>query len=127
MATACPRAASSRDSSTTCFCAPWRPRSLIMNSTRIERILLAFLLFLGHPARAPHLEGEQVPELLRVEPVVGAAALAEVAHGLANLVRVEEAALLDARRRQVLVHEGREVAPQPARERHAEALLRALE
>src|SRR4051812_2785720 len=100
MTTPCPLRSSSRASSTTCFCAPWKARSLMRNSTRIRR----FLPGAGfHPAVAPDFEGQQVPELLRVEAVVALPAFAEVAHRARDGVRIEDAGLTDARRVQVLV------------------------
>src|SRR5687768_4375600 len=109
MQTSCPRAASPRESSTTCFCAPWKARSLITSKSRMRRTLLdrGFLGAGAHPALAPELEGHQVPELLDVEALVVRPALAEIAHRGRDHVGVEDAGLADALRVQVLVHQGR--------------------
>src|SRR5512132_2116959 len=127
MATSCPPRASSRESSTTCFWAPWKPRSLMTNNTRMRRTLLQLVARARHPALAPELERDEVPEPLHVEPVVAGPAVAEVGDRPRDHVRVEDAGLADALRGEVLVHQGRQLPAQPARERHAEALLRALE
>src|SRR6478735_4205676 len=127
MATSCPERSSSRESSTTCFCAPWNARSLMTNSTRIGRSLRVAVRGFGHPALAPQLERDEVPEALRVEAVVAGATLVEVAHRRGDHVGVEDARIADARRGQVLVHQGRELAAHPARERDREALLRPLD
>src|SRR5881394_1240218 len=109
MAASCPWRTSSFASSTTCFCAPPKVSSLMTNSTRIGRLLVES--FGGmHPALAPHLEGEQVPELLGVEPVVARPAVAEVGDRPFDARRVEEPALADAPGRKVLVDERRELA-----------------
>src|SRR6185436_19541245 len=126
MAASCPWRTSSFESSTTCFCAPPKVSSLMTNSTRIGRLLVES--FGGtHPALAPHLEGEQVPELLRVEPVVVGTAVAKVGDSPLHDLRIEEPALADAPGREVLVDERCELAAQPTGERHREALLRTLE
>src|SRR5438876_4790210 len=126
MATWWPPRSSSRASSTTCFCAPCRPRSLITNNTRMLGALRRALVRL-HPAAAPHLEGEQVPELLGVEAVVARAALAEIAHRARHHARIEDARLANAILGEVFAHERGELAAQPACERHAESLLGPLE
>src|SRR5688572_29952620 len=122
MHTSCPRAASPRESSTTCFWAPWKARSLITSKSRMRRTLLEDRFFGsgGHPALAPQLEGHEVPELLDVEALVVGAAVAEIAHGRGHHVRIEDAGLADALRVQVLVHQGRELAAHPRRQRHGE-------
>src|SRR5690606_11809671 len=104
MATAWPRRSSSRAISTTCFCAPCSARSLMTNNTRMLRSLRALGPAL-HPALAPQLEGDEVPELLHVQPVVALPALAEVAHGLRHHPRIEEARVADAGGIEVLVDE----------------------
>src|SRR6185437_6768887 len=115
-----------RASSTTCFWAPPRVSSLMMNSTRTAR-LLGSTLVLPVPAAAPHLEGEQQPQPLHVQAVVPRTALAEIGDRAAHRRGVEEASFTDAPRREVLVHERGELAAQPGRERDREALLRALD
>src|SRR5881394_2009948 len=107
MAASWPWRTSSFASSTTCFWAPPKVSSLMTNSTRIGRLLVAESFGRTHPALAPHLEGEQVPELLRIEPVVAGAAVAEVGHGSFHARRIEEPALADAPGREVLVDERR--------------------
>src|SRR5688572_5120819 len=97
MATSCPARASSRESSNTWFWAPWKPRSLITNNTRMLRSLRG-LGRPGEPAVAPELEGDQVPELLHVEAVVAGAAVAEVGDGARHHVGVEDPGLADALR-----------------------------
>src|SRR5207237_9081251 len=116
---------SRRPSSTTCFWAPPSVSSLIMNSTRMVHSG-GFLDRLREPAFAPHLEGEQQPQLLHVEAVVRGAALAEIAHRARGLVGIEHAARAHAARREVFIDEPRELAAQPLGERDREALLRPL-
>src|SRR5690349_5014253 len=99
MATSWPLRASSREISTTCFCAPWKSRSLITNNTRMLRTLR-----LGdgaaHPALAPELERDEVPELLHVEAVVAGAAVAEIGHRARHHVGIEDPGVADAAGRQ---------------------------
>src|SRR5437868_8046619 len=99
-----PLRTSSRASSATCFCAPWNPRSLMTNSTRM-RGTLRLLAAAGHPALAPELERDQVPELLHVEAVVAGAAVAEVRDRTRDHVRVEDARVANALRREVGMHQ----------------------
>src|SRR5665213_959435 len=121
-----PRRTSSRASSITCFCAPPKVSSLIMNSTRMFDAL-RFVLRSALPARAPHLEGDEEPELLHVEAIARRAPVAEIGDGARDRIRVEEATRADALRREVFVDQRRELAAQPARERDREALLGPLE
>src|SRR6185312_13249169 len=124
MAASWPWRTSWRASSITCFCAPPRVSSLIVNSTRM-RDLLAPVTFV--PTAPPHLEGEEEPHFVHVQPVVAGPALAEVRDGAPDLVRVEQAAGTHARGRQVFVDERRQLAPQPGRQRDCEALLGTLD
>src|SRR6185437_8848587 len=121
-----PRRTSSFDSSITCFWAPPRVSSLMMNSTRMRDSLRSTLVS-GVPAAAPHLEGEEQPDLLHVQAVVRRAALAEIRDRAAHLRRVEEPAPPDAAVGEVFVDERGELPAQPARERDREALLGPLD
>src|SRR5689334_13379402 len=125
MAASWPSRTSWQASSATCFWAPWKPRSLMTNNTRMRRLLGPGSP--AHPALAPQLEGDEVPELLHVEAVVAAAAIAEIGDGARHHVGVEDAGVADALRREVLVHQGGQLSAQPPRERDAEALLRPLQ
>src|SRR5688500_1370492 len=121
---------SSRASSTTCFCAPCSARSLITSKTRMHLLRRGNAVRAppaSHPALAPELEGDQVPELLHVQPVVARPALAEVGDRPGHHVRVEESRLADALRIEVAVDERCQLAAQPARAGNGEALLGALE
>src|SRR6186713_398734 len=93
---------------------------------RLDRLALATLAR-THPALAPQLEGDQVPELLHVEPVVARPALVEVRHRARDHVGIEDAGRADATGIEVTGRQVRELAPQPGRQRDAEALLRALQ
>src|SRR5947207_15152262 len=101
MAAPCPWRTSSRASSTTCFWAPPSVSSLIMNSTRMGFLLGAAL----EPAVAPHLESEQQPHLLHVEPVVRRPAVAEVGHRPRRFVGIDQSAGAHAPRLEVFVQQ----------------------
>src|SRR5690242_12967184 len=75
------------------------------------------------PAAAPHLEGEQQPDLLHAEALVGGPALAEIGGRAAYGVRIEDPGLLHALRVQVLVEERGQLPAQPPPQRDREALL----
>src|SRR6185503_8217494 len=125
MAASWPTRTSSRASSTTCFWAPPSVSSLIMNSTRIvDSVSFGAAL---QPAVAPHLEGEQQPDLLHVEPVVGRAAIAEVRHRFRRFVGIDQAAGAHALAAEVFVEQPRQLAAQPRGERDREALLRPVD
>src|SRR5690349_12927995 len=96
------------------------------NSTRMRGTLRSCVLA-GHPALAPELERDEVPELLHVEAVVALAAVAEIGDGALHHVGIEEPPVADAARRQVFVHQRGELGAQPPRERDREALLRPLD
>src|SRR4029078_1255571 len=126
MAASWPSRTSWQASSATCFWAPCKPRSLMTNNTRMRR-LLGLRGSAAHPALAPQLEGDEVPELLHVEAVVAGAAVAEIGDGARHHVGVEDAGAAKALRREVLVHQGGQLPAQPPGQRDAEALLRALQ
>src|SRR5579862_3904994 len=126
MATALPWRASCLASSTTCFWAPPRPRSLIVNSTRMLGPFVAVAQVPG-PALAPHLEREQEPHFLHVDAIVRGAAVTEIGDRRRHHHGIEKPGIADALRIEVLVDQRREVAPQPARERNREALLGPLD
>src|SRR6185503_21238201 len=99
MAASWPLRTSWRLTSTTCFCAPPKVSSLMMKSTRTAHLRLADSAV--HPPLPPHLEGEQVPELLRIEAIVAGTAVAEIGHRARNQPRIEKTPLANAPRGEV--------------------------